>query len=165
MSGLRYFWKDIVHKTQTCARARLLITKQKNTAQSPGSCYLCIELATLISKKSLQSSFDQELVLQEGQAGTFKRKREGKDPEVEEALDQWFSIVSGKGVNINGPILKAKSEELDKKRRRNDFKATDNNIKFKKAQYEKGSSDNESAEQWKTTKAPTFLDNFGADDI
>ncbi|KII60925.1 hypothetical protein RF11_13898 [Thelohanellus kitauei] len=48
-----------------------------------------------------------------------------KDPEVEEALHQWCSILTGKGVNINGPILKVKSEELDKKRRRNDFKATD----------------------------------------
>ena len=52
----------------------------------------------------------EELVLQEGQAGTSKRKSEGKDPDVEEALDQWFSIVSGRGVNISGPILKAKSE-------------------------------------------------------
>ncbi|KII62654.1 hypothetical protein RF11_04829 [Thelohanellus kitauei] len=56
----------------------------------------------------------------------IQKKTREKDPDVEEALDKWFSILSGKGVNINGPILKAKSEELDKKRRRNDFKATDN---------------------------------------
>ncbi|KII71961.1 hypothetical protein RF11_08494 [Thelohanellus kitauei] len=96
---------------------------------------------------------------------TFKRKREWKDLDVEEALDQLFSIVSGKGVNINGPVLKEKSEELAKKLSRNDFKAIDSwlsqwkarhNITFKKAQYEKGIADNESAEQWKTTKIPSF---------
>ncbi|KAH9509465.1 Tigger transposable element-derived protein 4 [Bulinus truncatus] len=68
-----------------------------------------------------ESQLREEFVLQ-GQAGTSKRKREGKDPDVEEALDQWFSIVSGRGVNINGPILKAKSEEFAKKLDRNDFK-------------------------------------------
>ncbi|KII67913.1 hypothetical protein RF11_09085 [Thelohanellus kitauei] len=45
-----------------------------------------------------ESQVCEELVLQKGQAGTFKRKREGKDPDVEEALDPWFSIVSGKGL-------------------------------------------------------------------
>ncbi|KII72051.1 hypothetical protein RF11_16514 [Thelohanellus kitauei] len=79
-----------------------------------------------------------------------------------------------KGVNINGPILKAKSEEFAEKRGRNDFKATDSwlsrwkarhNIKFKKAHDGKGITDNESAEQWKNTKIHTFLENLCADDI
>ncbi|KFM73405.1 Tigger transposable element-derived protein 4, partial [Stegodyphus mimosarum] len=121
-----------------------------------------------------ESQLREELVLQEGQTGTSRRKREEKDPDVEEALDQWFSIVSGRGVNINAPILKAKSEELAKKLGRNDFKATGgwlsrwktrHNIKFKKAHGEKGSADKESSKQWKTTKIPTFLENFCADDI
>ena len=112
--------------------------------------------STILRVLRQESQLREELVLQEGQAGTSKRKREGKDPDVEEALDQWFSIVSGRGVNINGPILKAKSEELAEKFGRNDFKATDgwlsrwkvrHNIKFKKAHDEKGSADNESAEQ------------------
>ncbi|KII64203.1 hypothetical protein RF11_01941 [Thelohanellus kitauei] len=38
-----------------------------------------------------------ELILKEGQAETFETKREGKDPNAEEALDQWFSIASYKG--------------------------------------------------------------------
>ncbi|KII73547.1 Tigger transposable element-derived protein 4 [Thelohanellus kitauei] len=93
-----------------------------------------------------ESQLRQESVLPEGQAETFKRKREGKDPDVEEALDQWFSIVSAKGVNINGPTLKAKSQELAKKLARKDFKATDgwlsrwkarHNIKFKKRMVER----------------------------
>ncbi|KII65534.1 hypothetical protein RF11_15163 [Thelohanellus kitauei] len=44
-----------------------------------------------------KSTIARKLVLQEGQAGTLQRKREGKDPDIIEALDQWFSIVSGKG--------------------------------------------------------------------
>lgn len=31
---------------------------------------------------------------------TSKRKSDGKDPEVEEALDQWFYTVTRQGVNI-----------------------------------------------------------------
>ncbi|KII65204.1 hypothetical protein RF11_13480 [Thelohanellus kitauei] len=73
---------------------------------------------------------------------TFKIKCEGKDPEVEEALDQQFHIVS-----IDGLTLKAMSEELAIKLGRNDFKATESclsrwkarrNVKFKKAYSEKG---------------------------
>jgi len=45
----------------------------------------------------------------------FKRKREGKDPAIEEALDKWFSIVTQSGVRINGPILKDKAKELSRK--------------------------------------------------
>ncbi|XP_035212025.1 tigger transposable element-derived protein 6-like [Stegodyphus dumicola] len=152
----------------------------KIKSQPPNTSYRRLAEITGVPKSTIsrvlrqESQLREELVLQEGQAGTSKRKREGKDPDVEEALDQWFSIVSGRGVNINGPILKAKSEELAKKLGRNDFKATDgwlsrwktrHNIKFKKAHGEKGSADKESSEQWKTTKIPTFLENFCADDI
>jgi hypothetical protein len=34
-----------------------------------------------------------------GQQGTSqKHKREGKDPDVEETLSQWFSVVTGRSV-------------------------------------------------------------------
>ncbi|KII72091.1 hypothetical protein RF11_02994 [Thelohanellus kitauei] len=49
-----------------------------------------------------------------------------KEHATSKAQDKWFSIVSGKSVNINGPRLRAKSEELAKKPVRNDFKETDN---------------------------------------
>ena len=152
----------------------------KIKSQPPNTGYRRLAEITGVPKSTIsrllqqESQLREEFVLQEGQAGTSKRKREGKDPDVEEALDQWFSIVSGRGVNINGPILKAKSEEFAKKLGRNDFKATDgwlsrwkarHNIKFKKAHGEKASADNDSSEQWKITKIPTFLKNFCADDI
>ena len=46
------------------------------------------------------------------QVGLDKRKRDGKDPEVEEALSQWFATVLAESVSISGPILQAKAEEF-----------------------------------------------------
>jgi len=54
-----------------------------------------------------------------------KRKREGKDPAVEEALDKWFSIVTQSDVRINSPILKDKAEESSKNLGDHGFEATD----------------------------------------
>jgi hypothetical protein len=36
-----------------------------------------------------------------------KQKREGKDPDIEEAFNQWFSIVTGRGVPVNVQILRS----------------------------------------------------------
>ena len=81
---------------------------------------------TIVRLLHQQHQLREEWALHEGKSETSqKRKREGKDPDVEEALDQWFSIVTGRGVRISGPILKSKSEELAKKLGHNDFTATD----------------------------------------
>ena len=81
---------------------------------------------TIVRLLHQQHQLCEEWALHEGKSGTSqKRKRKGKDPDVEEALDQWFSIVTGRGVRISGPILKSKSEELVKKLGHNDFTATD----------------------------------------
>jgi hypothetical protein len=102
-----------------------------------------------------------------------KRKREGKNPDVEDALHQWFSIITGRGVRVSGPMLKNKSEELAKKLGNDDFKATDgwlsrwkcrHDTKFKKAHGEKDSAD-VCAEEWKSKKVPELLQKFYADDI
>ena len=54
-----------------------------------------------------------------------KRKRKGKDSDIEEALGKWFSVVTRRGVSVSGPMLKSKSEEFAKKLGHIDFKATD----------------------------------------
>ena len=41
-----------------------------------------------------------------------KRKRSGKDADVEEALNQWLRAVLARSVRISGPMLKAKAEEF-----------------------------------------------------
>jgi hypothetical protein len=111
----------------------------------------------------------------DGKQGTSqKRKREGKDPDVEDALRQWFSIITGRGVRVSGPMLKKKSEELAKKLGRDDFKATDgwlsrwkcrHDIKFKKAHGEKYSADVVGAEEWISKNVPELLQKFCAGDI
>lgn len=49
----------------------------------------------------------------------------GKDSDVEEALNHWFSVVTGRDVRVSCPVFKMKSEELAKKLGHKYFKATD----------------------------------------
>ncbi|XP_067126959.1 tigger transposable element-derived protein 6-like [Centruroides vittatus] len=121
-----------------------------------------------------QDKLKEEWALCKGQQRTSqKRKRKSKDPDVEEALNQWFSVVTGQGVCVSGPMLKSKSEELAKKIGHENFKATDGwlsrwksryNIKLKKVHI-KDSSDSVSTGQWKSTKLSSLLQKFCADDI
>jgi hypothetical protein len=45
-----------------------------------------------------------EWTLYHGQQGTSKWKHGGKDPDVQEALSQWFSVVTRRGVHVSGPV-------------------------------------------------------------
>lgn len=110
----------------------------------------------------------------EAKSSSQKRKRDGKNPEVEEALTEWFSAVQERGVSVSGPILKNKAEELAKKLGYEDFKSTDGwlsrwksrkDIKFKREHGEKKSADTESAETWKTEHLPGLLEKFNSEDI
>lgn len=42
-----------------------------------------------------------------------KRKREGKDPKVDKAKNEWLSTVTEHGVQISGPMLQKKAEFFD----------------------------------------------------
>ncbi len=46
------------------------------------------------------------------EAENRKRKRKGKEPQVDEGLNLWFSKITERGVHITGPMLKEKAEEL-----------------------------------------------------
>lgn len=112
---------------------------------------------------------------------TKKRKREGKDPDVEDALAKWFAMVSRDNVQVNGPMLKAKAVDLAQQLGHMDFKATDgwlsrwksrHNIKLKKITYT-GTKLNYntsidgllSPEQWTLIKLPYLLNEFCSSDI
>ncbi len=41
-----------------------------------------------------------------------KRKRQGKDPQVDEILNLWFSKITECGVHVSGPMLKEKAKKL-----------------------------------------------------
>jgi hypothetical protein len=47
----------------------------------------------------------------------------GKDADVDEALTQWFTLATSRDVQVSGPILKAKSEDLARKLGNDEFKA------------------------------------------
>jgi hypothetical protein len=49
--------------------------------------------------------------------------REGKDQDIEETLNQWFAIVTGRRVRLSVPMLKSKPEKLAKNLGHSDFKA------------------------------------------
>jgi len=108
------------------------------------------------------------------QVTTWKRKREGKDSDVDEALTQWFTLATSRGVQVSGPILKAKSEDLARKLGNDEFKATEgwlsrwkvrHDIKCKRAHGEKASANSDGADKWKLTKLPQILAKFILEDI
>jgi hypothetical protein len=103
-----------------------------------------------------------------------KRKREGKDPIVDKAMNEWFSAVTERGVRISGPMLQQKAEFFAEKIGHSDFKATEgwisrwkdrNNIKFKRFHGEKSSADTNGANEWSLAKLPEILKNFSPQDI
>ncbi|XP_060872747.1 tigger transposable element-derived protein 6-like [Metopolophium dirhodum] len=98
-----------------------------------------------IARIQLQEQFLREQAL--SQVTTRKRKREGKDADVDEALTQWFTLATSRGVQVSGPILKAKSEDLAR------------------SHGEKASANSEYADEWKFTKLPQILAKFSFDDI
>uniref|UniRef100_A0A0A9VYT7 Tigger transposable element-derived protein 4 n=1 Tax=Lygus hesperus TaxID=30085 RepID=A0A0A9VYT7_LYGHE len=53
-----------------------------------------------------------------------KRKRTGKDAQVENALKEWFTQVREKDARLSGPIMREKAEQLAQKLGKEDFKAT-----------------------------------------
>ena len=65
-------------------------------------------IARLINEEqNLGKKFSQKKMMKHG-----KRQRDGKDPEVEEALNKWFRSILDKGVRISGLLLKSKAEEF-----------------------------------------------------
>lgn len=51
--------------------------------------------------------------LRHRQQGSYQIwKHEGKDRDVEEALNQCFPVITGQGVHVSRPVLESKSEEL-----------------------------------------------------
>ncbi|KII69481.1 hypothetical protein RF11_12092 [Thelohanellus kitauei] len=88
-----------------------------------------------------------------------------KNPDAEEALDQCISIVSGKGVNINDPILKAKAEAISKQLMVDYRDGKPNtNINFKKRMVKIAVLTTKVSNNGELTRF-LLLDKFCADDI
>lgn len=140
------------------------------------------ELATItgVSKDSVSRLKANELKLreewrsQERCPSQRKRRRAGKDPEVDEALNLWFGNVIKRGVRVSGPMLKEKAVELARRMGHDEFVATDGwlsrwknrrDIKFKKAHGEKASANSVEAEKWSLTRIPALLERYALEDI
>jgi hypothetical protein len=79
---------------------------------SPNTSHCCLAEITGVPKSSIARLILQQDKLREewthdGKQGTSQKwKREGKDPDVEDTLNQWFSIITGRGVRVSGSMLK-----------------------------------------------------------
>jgi hypothetical protein len=113
-----------------------------------------------------QEKLRGEWSLCHGQQRTSQnQKHDCKDVDDEEALNQWFSFVTGRCVHVSGPTLKNKSEEFQSNRWlvvSMDMQVWD---KIQEAHGKKDSPDAVSAEQWKSIKLPNLLQKFWKDDI
>ena len=105
---------------------------------------------------------------------TIKKKRHGKNPEIERALRMWFKIVVKRGISISGPLLKEKADNFARELNHLDFKATDGwlsrwkkreGIKYKRAHGEKGSANTELAANWISNEIPKLLEEYSPKDI
>ncbi|KFM63964.1 Tigger transposable element-derived protein 4, partial [Stegodyphus mimosarum] len=159
---------------QDVAKKIGLLDKIKQQTRNNGQRWL-VEI-TGLAKTTISRLIKQENELQEewaqseGRKGPSKeRKREGKDPDVDESLNEWVAIVTGRAMRVSGSVLKCKAKELAKKLSHDDFRATDgwlsrwksrHDIKFKKAHGEKESAHCAGAKEWKSSKLPDFLKVF-----
>jgi hypothetical protein len=109
-----------------------------------------------------------------GKSATTKRHRDGKNPEVEEALSMWFKARTEQGVALSGPLLMAKANEIAKELGHAEFDATTgwlnrwkvrNQIVYKRLHGEKNSADVLGAQEWIDNKLPTLLENYAPSDI
>ncbi|XP_050547232.1 tigger transposable element-derived protein 6-like [Daktulosphaira vitifoliae] len=98
-----------------------------------------------------------------------KRKRVGKEEEVEDALKQWFTKVREKDARVTGPLLLQKAEELAKKMDKNNFVATEGwfhrwknreNISFVKPHGEQGEADHAAARSWIHSEWPSLIAKY-----
>lgn len=103
-----------------------------------------------------------------------KRKRAGKDEDVESALFQWFTQVRQQDARVNGPLMRQKAEELAKKMGKTDFVATDGwfsrwckreNVVLKKPPGELKDADRPAAETWLREVWPKLCEEYQPEQI
>ena len=89
----------------------------KITLQPPGTSHRRLVEVFAVPKSTIGRLVRNESALREQlleewaqQIKSRKRKRCGKNAEVEEALNQWLRAVLAKSVRISGLMLKAKAE-------------------------------------------------------
>ncbi len=103
--------------------------------------------------------------------GKRKRRRMGKDPELEIAMMEWIRSVREKNGPLSGPMVKKKAEEMAKMMNKPEFKATDgwwSRFKKRDGLFHLGEcqgADIESRERWMESVWPTLLERYQEEDI
>ena len=115
-------------KSLTIAEKVKILDKVHDIKPRPTIRELSITLG--VSKTTLVNLLQKEdqiriEFLQSNPNSTIKRKRFGKNPEIEIALKEWFETVAEKGTKVTGPMLREKAETFAKELNYPDFKVTD----------------------------------------
>lgn len=144
--------------------------KPSNTPVRELEKFLNVPKSTIARLKKNEIVLREKWNIQIRNVSARKQKREGKDPNVDDALNKWFELATGRGVSMSGPILKRKVEELAEKMCHEKFLASEglfsrwkvrHEIVFKKAQGEKQvSADSTGAEEWCSNRFPQLLDKY-----
>ena len=97
------------------------------TSQCKGSELLGIPKSTIArfqkERQSLREQWEQKRTAGESSTSS-KRQRDGKNPEVETALNMWFKSKCEQGAALSGPLLMVKANELGKELGHSEFQAT-----------------------------------------
>ena len=124
--------------------------------------------------KILKNRYDVEVSFVDNEQTSRKRKRCGKDEEVENALKRWFTVVRDKDIRVDGPLMKTQAEKLAKKMGKEDFCATDGwlarwrrreNISWGKPAGESGEADLPAANAWLRDVWPSLTAEYMSDSI
>ena len=124
--------------------------------------------------KILKNRYDVEVSFVDNEQTSRKRKRCGKDEEVENALKRWFTVVRDKDIRVDGPLMKTQAEKLAKKMGKEDFCATDGwlarwrrreNISWGKPAGESGEADLPAANAWLRDVWPSLTAEYTSDSI
>ena len=129
-----------------------------------------------INRGTLQSLIKDEAKIrdQAEKRGNFKRKREGKDSEVEIALLTWFKFPKSKNMPVNGRILSQKAESLAQRAGDHDFRATEgwfsrwkkrHDLVFTQLKGEAADADANSAKNFRKTELQDILKAYDKKDI
>jgi hypothetical protein len=133
-----------------------------------------LEISHVTLGRILQDRSTLECLSMDNINDNRKRQRSGKDECVEMALKDWFLKVREKDARVDGPLLRAKAEELARKMNKIDFVATEGwfhrwkkreNISFKKTHGEQGEADQGAASSWLQTQWPAIVAQYSPSQI
>ena len=124
--------------------------------------------------KILKNRSSLEMNIKENQNLLCKRRRTGKDTEVESALKLWFTDVRKHDARVNGPLMRQKAEDLAKQMKKTNFVATDGwfqrwkkreNIVYKRLHGELNDADAPAAASWLEVEWPKIIADYSPDDV